>query len=282
VDAAMTSMRAHRSNDLELLLEDIFQIYHHDFRSYVRSSLSRRIAHALSEFGHSDISTLRARLRQDPRVFAAFLEHLTIQVSEMFRNPSYWRALRERVVPHLSTHPFLRVWVAGCGAGEEAYSMAILLHEEGLLERAQIYATDIIASSLERAKGGVYELARVRHFSDNYFAAGGEASLADYYATSAQHAVFAPELQKRILFSDHSLATDFAFAEVQLISCRNVFIYFERTLQDRAVRLFDEALCGRGFLGLGDKETLMFSPAAGAFEPFVPDDRIYRKRGLYL
>ena len=274
----MTSQESLPDVELDLLLEGILRTYHYDFRDYVRSSLRRRLERALSVLGFPTVTSLLDRVLRDPRVFNELLAHLTIQVSDFFRDPSYWRALRERVIPHLATYPFVRVWVAGCGAGEEAYSMAILLAEEGLLDRTQIYATDISLSSLEAARSGIYELDRLRSFSENYFGSGGRSSLADYYTTAYSQASFDAALRKRILFSDHSLATDAAFAEVQLVSCRNVLIYFDRPLQDRAFGVFVDALCPRGFLGLGAQETPLFSAHGAALEPFAAQEKIYRRR----
>lgn len=262
--------------ELDLLLEGIFRAYHYDFRSYARSSLRRRIAQILASHQLPTATALLDRLIHDPDSFASVLPGLTIQVSDLFRDPGYWRTLRGTVVPVLSTYPFLRVWIAGCGAGEEAYSMAILLHEEGLLERTQIYATDIDTQSLRDAEAGVYSTERLRAFSGNYFAAGGRASLSDYYEATSSHAVMSPALRRRILFSDHSLATDAAFAEVQLISCRNVLIYFEKTLQNRVVGLFLDSLCQRGFVGLGMHESLQFMDRAADFEVFSKSDNVYR------
>ena len=276
----MTSEEVLTDVELDLLLEGILRTYHYDFRHYVRSSLGRRIERALSALGFTTITSLLDRVLRDPHVFQELLGHITIQVSDFFRDPPYWRALRETVLPHLATYPFVRVWVAGCGAGEEAYSMAILLAEEGLLERAQIYATDISLSSLDAARAGIYELDRVRSFSENYFASGGRGSLADYYTTAYAQTSFDAALRKRILFSDHSLATDVAFAEVQLVSCRNVLIYFDRSLQDRAFGIFLDALCPRGFLGLGAQETPMFSSHVAALEPCAERERIYRRRAV--
>jgi chemotaxis protein methyltransferase CheR len=264
--------------ELDLLLEGIFRAYHHDFRHYARRSIRRSVDRALVALRYPSVATLLEHVLDDPRVFARLLRHLTVQFSDLFRDASYWRAVRERVVPYLSTYPFLRVWIAGCGGGEEAYSMAIVLAEAGLLERAQIYATDISAASLAQAELGDYALDHARAFSDNYFAAGGRSSLSDYITTTATRLAFVPDLRRRILFADHSLATDTAFAEVQLVSCRNVLIYFDRALQDRAVGVFRTALCPRGFLGLGDKENLMFSAHAGAFEPFARQEKLYRRR----
>jgi chemotaxis protein methyltransferase CheR len=266
----------HDGLELDLLLEAIYRTYHYDFRNYARGSLRRCVGRAQSSLRISSIRQLTARVIHEPSAFTELLSHLTIQTSEFFRDPPFYRALRESVVPHLATYPSLRVWVAGCGTGEEAYSIAILLDEEGLLDRSLIYATDIDEESLTTAERGVYGLTRVRGFTENYFGAGGRGSLSDYYSTTASQAAFSARLCRHILFSDHSLATDRAFAEVQLVTCRNVFIYFDHELQDRAVGLFRDSLCPRGFLGLGLKETLAFSRYAHDFEPLAIRERIYR------
>ncbi|MFT3837939.1 MAG: CheR family methyltransferase [Myxococcaceae bacterium] len=263
----------------KLLLEAIFERYHYDFRDYAEASLKRRLESALHHFGFHTLSRLQERLLHDPIVFTELLRFLTVQVSDLFRDPPYFKALREKVVPILRTYPSLKVWVAGCATGEEAYSLAILLHEEGLLGVTQIYATDIHPDSLRVAREGVYETSRFQRFSENYLAAGGRGSLADYYTANAASAVLDRALKRSILFSDHSLATDSAFAEMQLVSCRNVLIYFDRPLQDRAVSVLRDALCRRGFLGLGLKETLRFSGHAVAFREFSPDVRIYQRSG---
>lgn len=280
MDAPLSAADPISDLELDLLFEGIFRAYHYDFRSYARSSLRRRVAHALRALEVPTATVLLDRILHHPPTFKRLLPYLTVQVSDFFRDPVYWRALRERVVPQLSTYPWVRVWIAGCGSGEEAYSMAILLHEEGLLERSQIYATDIDAHSLEQAETGVYDIERVRAFSENYFASGGKASLADYTSSAADRAAMVPMLRRRILFSDHSLATDAAFAEVQLVSCRNVLIYFERNLQNRAIRLFGESLCPLGFLGLGSHESLEFSAAAQRFECIDPGARLYRMKAV--
>jgi chemotaxis protein methyltransferase CheR len=269
---------APEEEELETLLESIYRMYHCDFRSYLRGSLRRGVDRARSSLGLPTVAALGDRILRDPLAFSELLRHLTIQVSDLFRDPSYHRALRERVVPHLGTYPSLRIWVAGCGTGEEAYSIAIVLHEEGLLERSLLYATDIDPQSLAIAEAGVYETARVRRFSENYFRAGGRASLSDYYTATTSRVAFSGALRKHILFSDHSLATDAPFAEMQLVSCRNVLIYFNQELKERAIALFQSSLCPRGFLGLGSEETLAFSSRAPAFKPFAPDERIYRLR----
>jgi chemotaxis protein methyltransferase CheR len=240
--------------------------------------LRRRVERAQASVGSPSLAHLLDRVLGSPGTFTELLHFLTIQVSDLFRDPIYYAVLRERVLPHLATYPSLRMWVAGCGTGEEAYSLTILLEEEGLLERSLIYATDIDADSLEIARAGIYGLDRVRSFTDNYYRSGGRTSLSSYYTEAYGRVVFSPRLRKHVLFSDHSLATDAAFAEVQLVSCRNVLIYFDRELQDRSLGLFQEALCPRGFLGLGLKETLAFSSQASSFEPFAAGERIYRVR----
>jgi chemotaxis protein methyltransferase CheR len=214
---------------------------------------------------------------REPKLFTELLGYLTVQVSDMFRDPGYFKALRDKVVPYLRTYPSIKVWVAGCATGEEAYSLAIMLAEEGLLERTLIYATDINPDCLRAAEDGVYDVDRFARFSMNYLEAGGRASLSDYYSAGYASAVLDRSLKKSILFSDHSLATDTAFAEVQLISCRNVLIYFERELQDRAIGVLCDSLVRRGFLGLGMKETLRFSTHGSAFGELSAEERIYQK-----
>lgn len=264
--------------ELDLLLEAIFRRYHYDFRDYARPTLARRLEQALAATGCETLSELQARLLRDPAVFADVLERLTVQVSDLFRDPSYYRAIRERVVPELETHPSLKIWIAGCATGEEVYSFAILLREEGLLERSLLYATDVSPTALRAAQRGVFPLERVAQFSLNYREAGGKGSLSDYYTAGYGGAVFDRSLLKNVVFSDHDLATDSVFAETQLISCRNVLIYFDRQLQDRALGLFRDSLCRGGFLGLGSRESLRFSVHSDSFADFVPEEKLYRRR----
>ena len=219
----------------------------------------------MARFGCQTLSQLQDRVLHDPATFPALLDFLTVQVSEMFRDPTYFRSLREKVIPLLRTYPSLKMWVAGCSTGEEAYSLAILLREEGLLARTLIYATDINPQTLQKAEAGVYEVDRIAGFTENHRKSGARSSLSDYYTAAYGRAVFDKSLKQHIVFSDHSLATDSVFAEVQLVSCRNVLIYFNRELQDRAVGLFRDALCRRGFLGIGAKESLRFSAHADVF-----------------
>jgi len=266
--------------EMRLLLDAIYHRYHYDFRAYAMPSLKRRLRSAMQRFRCDSLAQLQDRALQEPALFPGLLDYLTVHVSEMFRDPSYFRALRESVLPVLRTYPSLKVWVAGCSAGEEAYSMAILLHEEGLLERSLIYATDINPRALQRAEAGVFDVASIAGFTDNHRRSGAPVSLSDYYTAAYDSAVFNQSLKRHIVFSDHSLATDSVFAEVQLVSCRNVLIYFDRGLQERAVGLFRDALCHGGFLGIGSKESLRFSRHADAFATVSAEDRIYRLRGV--
>lgn len=264
--------------EIQLLLEALFQRYHYDFRHYARASIKRRLLQACSQFGCTSVSALQERVLHDPPMLPRLLDYLTVQVSEMFRDPTYFRALREKVVPHLMTYPSLKVWIAGCSTGEELYSLAILFKEEGLYERTIFYATDINPDALGAAESGVYSVERLRKFTENHQKSGGRSSLSDYYTADYGRAVFDKGLRANVVFSDHSLVTDAVFAEMHLISCRNVMIYFDRELQDRAVGLFRESLTRQGFLGLGSKESLRFSTHGPVFSEFVRDEKIYRRR----
>lgn len=263
--------------ELGLLLDAIYRVYHYDFRAYAEASLKRRLNLAKGHFKCDTLSRLQERVLREPAMFAELLRFLTVQVSDMFRDTPYFKALRTEVVPYLSTYASLKVWVAGCATGEEAYSLAIVLNEANLLDRTMIYATDINPQCLRTAAEGVYELSRFTRFSENYLAAGGTGSLSDYYSAAYGGALMDRKLRKSIVFSDHSLATDSVFAEMQLVSCRNVLIYFEKDLQERAIGLLTDSLARRGFLGLGIKETLRFSQRAIEFTDCVPEARIYRK-----
>ena len=274
----MPHIRKTADIEQELLVEAIYRRYHYDFRGYAQASLRRRLQTALTRFNCASLSQLQHLVLHDPAVFPALLQYLTVQVSDMFRDPQYFRALRDKVLPILRTYPSLKIWIAGCSSGEEVWSMAILLREEGLLERSLIYATDINAAALQKAEAGVYDIERVPGFTDNHARSGGTGSLSEHYSAAYGRVVFDKSLRRHIVFSDHSLATDSVFAEMQLISCRNVLIYFDRPLQDRAVGLFSESLCRRGFLGLGSKESLRCSAHGGQFDEFVASERIYQKK----
>jgi chemotaxis protein methyltransferase CheR len=278
IDNAPTAARNEFDIEMALLIDAIYRLYHYDFRAYAPASLRRRLKAAKSRFGCHSLSQLQYRVIHDQAMFPALLDFLTVQVSEMFRDPGYFRALRDRVVPVLRTYPSLKVWVAGCSAGEEAYSLAILLREEGLLANTLIYATDINTRSLQRAAAGVYEVERIAGFTANHQKSGARSSLSDYYTAAYGRAVFDKSLKDHIVFSDHSLATDSVFAEVQLVSCRNVLIYFDRELQDRALGLFGDALCHNGFLSIGSKESIRFSSHADQFMDFDRAEKIFQKR----
>jgi len=275
--AAMPAGPSNTDIELRLLMEAIYLRYSYDFRDYAGASQKRRVLHALAQFDCPTISELQARVLHDPTMFHQLLQYLTIPVSEMFRDPAFFLALRQQVVPRLATYASIKVWIAGCSTGEEVYSLAILLREEGLLDRALIYATDINPESLEKARQGIFSLESIRGHTRNYQKAGGKRAFSDYYTAAYNAAVFDKSLRENITFADHSLATDSVFSETQLISCRNVLIYFNKKLQDRAFGLFHESLCHRGFLVLGSKETLDFSGYANQFEPLVKQERIYRK-----
>lgn len=265
--------------EIRLLLEALYQQYHYDFRGYAPASIKRRLRQARDHFDCRTYSELQERLLHEPQMLTPLISYLTVQVSELFRDPSYFLALRTEVVPHLKTYPSLKVWVAGCSAGEELYSLVILFREEGLEERTLFYGTDINRAALEKAEAGVYDLNRLPSFTENHRRSGGRSSLSDYYTAAYGAAVLDKSLRRRVVFSDHSLVSDQAFAEVQLVSCRNVLIYFDQELQDRAVGLFYESLPRHGFLGLGAKESLHFSRHADGFSVFDRSQRIYRKRG---
>ena len=264
--------------EIRLLVDAIFLRYGQDFRDYAPASLKRRVLQGQQRMGAPSISALQERVLHDPDAFAQLLQYLTVPVSEMFRDPPYFLALRRQVVPVLRTYPSLKVWVAGCSTGEEPYSLAILLQEEGLLDRTILYATDINHASLDKARRGIFALDHMQAFTRNYQRAGGTRSFSDYYTAAYGGALFDRSLRDSITFADHSLATDAVFSEMQLVSCRNVLIYFNRKLQDRALGLFHDSLAHRGFLGLGSKETLEFSAYGPRFEPVSRAERIYRKR----
>lgn len=263
--------------EIQLLLEGISQKYQHDFRSYSPASMKRRLLSARAHFECKTFSQLQHRVLHEPEILGRLLPFLTVQVSDMFRDPLYFRALREKVIPHLKTYPSLKVWIAGCSAGEELYSMVILFREEGLESRTIFYATDINEDALETARAGVYDVSRIAQFTENHRRSGGKSSLSDYYTTGYDRAKFDPTLRERAVFSDHSLVSDSVFAETQLISCRNVLIYFNRGLQDRTIGLFSDSLVRRGFLGIGSKESLRFSSHTSAFCEFDREERIYQK-----
>ena len=280
MDAAVSeTIATEKVEDIEirLLLEALYSRYHYDFRNYAMASLKRRLKRAREQLGFETISALQDRLLHDAAVLPRLLGYLTVQVSEMFRDPSYFRAIREKVVPHLKTYPSLKIWVAGCSGGEELYSLVILFREEGLEQKTLFYATDINQEALRQAEASFYSIDRIQLFTENHRKSGGKSSLSDYYSAAYGKASFDKSLRQQVVFSDHSLVTDAVFGEMHLISCRNVLIYFDRLLQDRALGLFADSLARKGFLGLGSKESLRFSDHAGSFAEFVREEKIYQR-----
>ena len=263
--------------EIQLLLEAIYLKYGYDFRDYARASVKRRIVHRMKLSGVQNLAEMQHKILYESDFFEQLLLDLSINVTEMFRDPSFYRALRTEVIPILKTYPFVKIWHAGCSTGEEAYSMAILLREEDLYERAQIYATDFNDVVLQKAKEGIYPVESVKDYTLNYQQAGGKAAFVDYYTAHHHSIILDRSLKKNIVFANHNLETDGVFGEMHLILCRNVMIYFNRELQDRVIRLFHDSLCRHGILSLGSKESIRFSASAKYFEDIVADEKIYRK-----
>lgn len=263
--------------ELRLLLEAIHQHHGYDFRGYARTSLKRRIWRRITEEGLETISGLQERILHDPEVMERLLVDFSINVTSMFRDPTFFLALREKVVPILRTYPFVRVWNAGCSTGEETYSLAILLHEEGLADRARIYATDINEGVLRQAKEGTFPVERMREYTRDYIRGGGKASFSDYYKTFGEVVRFDPALVENVVFAQHNLVSDGSFNEFNLIVCRNVMIYFDRALQDKVHQLFYDSLVRFGILGLGHKESIRFTSHADDYAELDAHEKLYRR-----
>jgi len=272
-------MKSDTVEDLEirLLLEGIHHVYGYDFREYAKSSIKRRLVHWLAESKFETLSEAQSQLLRDRSLFENLLRGVTVNVTEMFRDPAFFKVVREQVVPFLKTYPFVKIWHAGCATGEEAYSMAILLNEEGMEGRYRMYATDINEAVLHAAEEGVMPLAEMQRFTRNYQQSGGTASFANYYTARYDRAVLSASLKKDIVFSSHNLATDAAFGEMNMVLCRNVMIYFKPSLKERCLQLFDDSLLAGGFLCLGLKETLGGKTLSTTYEELAPHMRIYRK-----
>lgn len=270
---------SHEVDDFEvrLLLEAIYEKYSYDFRGYSFSSMRRRIMSALAQFEINSVSRLQEKIIHEASFFSELLQYLTIPTSELFRDPKFFQTVRNEVVPILATYPSLKIWIAGCSTGEEIYSFAILLEEASLLDRTTIYATDINPVSLMKAERGIFPIDKFDEYNRNYIASEGTKQLSDYITTDSNAAIFRRKLKENVVFADHSLATDNVFSEMQLVSCRNVLIYFDKELQSRALGLFTDSLSRRGFLGLGSKETLKFSNFEKLYRPISTDEKIYRK-----
>jgi chemotaxis protein methyltransferase CheR len=262
--------------EMDLLLEAIYQKYHYDFKDYSRAHLKRRLMYRMKLAKLENLSQMQHKILYDRSFFETLLLDFSINVTEMFRDPSFYLAMRQRVAPRLKRFPFIKVWHAGCSTGEEVYSMAIVLKEEGLYDKTQIYATDFNTVVLQRAKDGIYPIDLVKDFTLNYQKAGGVNSFADYYTARYNSVILSPSLKERIVFADHNLVTDGVFGEMNVILCRNVLIYFNKKLQNRVVKLFLDSLAPAGFLGLGSKESLQFSEYYSYFSTFADKDKIYQ------
>jgi chemotaxis protein methyltransferase CheR len=263
--------------EIDLLLEAVWRHYGFDFRGYTRASLKRRLWRRVHLERLTTISGLTERLLHDPQAMEHLLLDLSINVTSMFRDPSFFLTFRQKVVPLLRTYPFVRVWNAGCSTGEETWSLAILLREEGLLDRCRIYATDINESVLAQAKGGLFPLEKMQEYTEAYLAAGGTTAFSEYYVAGYDAAQFDRSLTDNVVFAQHNLVSDRSFNEFHVIVCRNVMIYFDTTLQNRVHDLFYESLANFGVLALGRKEAITFTPHADDYEPLDADERIYRR-----
>jgi len=265
--------------ELRLLLEAVFHFHGFDFREYAPGSLRRRVRHLVRDEGLRSISALQERVLHDPRVLPRLVNGLSVSVTSMYRDPGFFRALRQQVVPLLRTYPLVRIWHAGCSTGEEVYSLAALLEEEGLYDRCRIYATDMNEDALRKAAGGAFPLVAMREHTARYLAAGGRRSFSEYYSVRDREATFHRRLRRNVVFAQHNLVTDRSFNEFNAILCRNVLIYFSRPLQERVHRLLYESLGRLGFLGLGSKETVQFTPFERSYQALDPVHKIYRKVG---
>jgi chemotaxis protein methyltransferase CheR len=263
--------------EIQLLLDGMLHRYGYDFRHYAPASLRRRIRSIVEKEMVQSISALQERILREPTCMARFITSLSVPVTAMFRDPSFYRALRSEIVPVLRTYPFVRIWHAGCSTGEEVYSLAILLMEEELYERCRIYATDLSDAMLQAATKGIYDLNRMRDYTQNYQLSGGHGDFSSYYTADHQRVVFSPRLRKNIVFSQHNLVSDGPFNEFNLILCRNVMIYFDPTLRARVHKLLDVSLCRFGVLGIGCKESLEFSKLGPRYSEFPSKTRLYKK-----
>ncbi len=262
---------------VENLLTDIHQHYGYDFRGYARASIYRRIKRFLANKNLANIEQLAVAIFEDNYFFESFLQEITVNVTEMFRDASFYLSLRANVLPILSTYPHIKIWDAGCSTGEELFSLAIILEEEGLLHKSKIYATDINQKVLRQAKEGIYAASNIPGYTAGYYAAGGKREFSAYYHSNYGSLKFNASLIKNVVLYPHNLATDSSFNEFHLIICRNVLIYFNRELQERVLNLFDESLISLGYLGLGKKESLYTSSINKNYNFVDKDNRLYRK-----
>jgi chemotaxis protein methyltransferase CheR len=264
--------------EIRLLTEAIYQKYGYDFRNYGRAHIRRRILNRLALSHLSSVSEMTHKLLYDENFFNKILLDLSINVTEMFRDPDFYSSLRKELIPLLKTYPFIKIWHAGCATGEEVYSMAILLQEEGLLKRAQLYATDFNQLVLKKAKEAIFPADKMKEYNRNYKEAGGKKQFSAYYTASYESVKLNDDLKNNIVFADHNLVTDGVFGEMNLIICRNVLIYFNKDLQNKVIKLFYDSLQEGGFLCLGSRESLRFTKYAGKFETIDANQRIFTKK----
>ncbi|QQV04270.1 MULTISPECIES: CheR family methyltransferase [Chryseobacterium] len=265
-----------KDEEIEYLIKDVYDLYGYDFSEYSRASFKRRVNRICLIDRFTSFAELRYTLINEPEYLKRFIEEITVNVTEMFRDPYFFKALREKILPQLGTYPLIRVWVAGCSTGEEAYSMAILLKEANLYHKCLLYGTDLNPSVLESARAGVFPLQQMKLYSENYMLSGGKRDFSDYYTANYDSVVFDKSLKEKLILSTHNLVSDSSFNSFQLIICRNVLIYFDRGLQERVFRLFDNSLENLGFLALGAKETLRFSKLDKNYQQ-IEDQRIWKK-----
>lgn len=266
-----------RDEEVEILLNDILSNHGYDFTNYSRASIKRRLTRLFSFDRTPSFAEFRYRLINDKEYVKRAIEQVTVNVTEMFRDPLFYKSLRDHVIPTLGTYPLIRIWHAGCSTGEEVYSMAILLKEANLLHKSLLYATDLSPTVLEKANSGLFPLSSMKQYSENYIISGGKNDFSSYYTANYDHARFDDSLKNKMIFATHNLVSDRSFNEFQLIICRNVLIYFDKELQARVFNLFDESLQSLGYLALGSKETLKFSSIAKKFVPIAPKEKIWRK-----
>ncbi len=274
----LSSMDENEDIEIRLLLEAIYIKYGYDFRSYSTAHMKRRILQRMTIAGINSITDMQHKVLYEKEFLKTILSDFSINVTEMFRDPMFYKAFRKEVVPVLKTYPFIKVWHAGCSTGEEVYSMAIIFKEEGLYDRAQLYATDFNAIVLNKAKEGIYPIDAIKEYTYNYQKSGGKASFSDYYIAKYDSVILEQSLKEKIIFAEHNLVTDGVFGEMNVVLCRNVLIYFNRELQNRVIKLFLDSLCHGCFLCLGSKETVRFSSCAGYFEPFIENEKIYQRK----
>lgn len=268
-----------KDEEIDVLLADMLDLHGYDFTEYSPASLKRRINRMFLLYHFTSFAEFRHRLRNDLGFAAMFVEEITVNVTEMFRDPGFFKALKTEVFPILATYPLIRIWHAGCSTGEEVYSLAIMLKEANLLHKSLLYATDLSAEALQRAAQGIFPLSAMKEYSENYIEAGGEREFSSYYVAKYDRVIFSEALTSKMVFSTHNLVSDGSFNEFQLILCRNVMIYFNKDLQDKVLQLFDQSLQSLGFLGLGTKETIRFSSIEQRYKQFYNREKIWRKKG---